>query len=235
MQTVLAMTDPRRTVCAAGMMAAPAPAALPQLPDQQPAATPPQSPPPAVGRFVTSPGDRVGRAAVATNATASRRQLRLQSVGWALLAALAAGLAAIALALLDADGSGPGNALLPPPAGSNAGATPALLLALLRSPGLDPALRAAGCGFFYGLLAFHLQRVDPDDGHLQAGLVGAICGVRSLSAGAPTTASLAPSLMMECAKAWLPLWLPLIGSALLLHGLQRLLASRRPSLHAPRP
>jgi hypothetical protein len=37
--------------------------------------------------------------------------------------------------------------------------------------GLEPGLRSGGSGFFYGLLAFHLQRVDPDDGHLQAGLV----------------------------------------------------------------
>ena len=45
---------------------------------------------------------------------------------------------------------------------------------------LDLAVRSAGCGLFYGLLAFHLERVDPEDSHLQAGLVGAICGVRSL-------------------------------------------------------
>ena len=48
--------------------------------------------------------------------------------------------------------------------------------------GLEPALRSGGCGFFYCLLAFHLQRVDPEDGHLQAGLVGAVCGIRSLGA-----------------------------------------------------
>ena len=28
--------------------------------------------------------------------------------------------------------------------------------------GVEAALRAGGCGFFYGLLAFHLQRVDPN-------------------------------------------------------------------------
>ena len=56
----------------------------------------------------------------------------------------------------------------------------AAALGLGLSFGLDPALRSAGCGFFYGLLAFHLQRVDPDDSHLQAGLVGAVCGIRSL-------------------------------------------------------
>ena len=43
--------------------------------------------------------------------------------------------------------------------------------------GVEAALRAGGCGFFYGLLAFHLQRVDPDDSHLQAGLVGVVVGL----------------------------------------------------------
>jgi len=106
---------------------------------------------------------------------------------------------------------------------------------------LDPLLRSAGCGFFYGLLAFHLQRVDPDDGHLQAGLVGAVCGIRSLGAGAggglaaplppgATLLGVAPSLMMELAWAWLPLWLPLVGSALLLHGIRRLTPSLLPTL-----
>jgi hypothetical protein len=88
----------------------------------------------------------------------------------------------------------------------------------------ETALRAAGCGFFYGLLAFHLQRVDPDDGHLQAGLVGAVCGIRSL--GAPLAlpalnplesplawlAAALPALVLQ----WLPLWLPLVGAALTL-------------------
>jgi len=104
---------------------------------------------------------------------------------------------------------------------------------------LDRALRSAGCGFFYGLLAFHLQRVDPDDSHLQAGLVGAICGLLSL--GAPLgmaelgvaldRGGLAPSLlsaMILPIKGWLPLWLPLIGSALVLHGAQRLVPVLRP-------
>jgi hypothetical protein len=97
--------------------------------------------------------------------------------------------------------------------------------------GLDPALRSAGCGFFYGLLAFHLQRVDPDDSHLQAGLVGAVCGIRSL--GSPLElASGLPTVMMGLIRGWLPLWLPLIGSALVLHSAQRLaprlLPARRP-------
>ena len=84
-----------------------------------------------------------------------------------------------------------------------------------------------GCGLFYGLLAFHLERVDPEDSHLQAGLVGAICGVRSLGmtlpspfAGADALASLVQDLLLA--------WLPLIGSALLLHGTQRMLSASRP-------
>ena len=92
---------------------------------------------------------------------------------------------------------------------------------------LDLAVRSTGCGLFYGLLAFHLERVDPEDSHLQAGLVGAICGVRSLGmtlpspvAGADALASLGLDLLLA--------WLPLIGSALLLHGTQRMLSASRP-------
>ena len=93
--------------------------------------------------------------------------------------------------------------------------------------GIEDAIRSGGCGLFYGLLAFHLQRVDPDDSHLQAGLVGAICGVRSL--GLPLTldnwqADTLESLVLELFQAWLPL----IGSALLLHGTLRLLPASRP-------
>ena len=121
---------------------------------------------------------------------ASRAQLRLRSIAWA----------------LAAGGS-------------------ALLLGLPL--GVEPALRAGGCGFFYGLLAFHLQRVDPDDGHLQAGLVGAVCGIHSLGlpplspwpAATPVAtglAQVAPTVMMELVRAWLPL----IGAALVLHGSQ---------------
>lgn len=135
-----------------------------------------------------------------------RSGLRLQSLAWALLAGLGAGLLALPV-------------------------------------GLESALRSAGCGFFYGLLAFHLQRVDPDDGHLQAGLVGAVCGIRTLSAPldlpfsaalpapADLAATLAPglsSLMMALIRAWLPLWLPVAGAALLLQGAQRLLPALRP-------
>jgi len=95
--------------------------------------------------------------------------------------------------------------------------------------GLEAGLRAGGCGFFYGLLAFHLQRVDPDDSHLQAGLVGAVCGIHSLALPAmapwpitapllPALAEVAPAVMMELVRAWLPL----IGAALVLHGTQTL-------------
>jgi len=144
----------------------------------------------------------------------SRARLRLRSLGWALLAAALAAAISLPVALMDR--------------GSDA-MSPASLL--------DPLLRSAGCGFFYGLLAFHLQRVDPDDGHLQAGLVGAVCGIRSLGAGAgaslPPGANwigVAPSLMMELARAWLPLWLPLVGSALMLHAIRRLTPSLLPTL-----
>jgi hypothetical protein len=138
----------------------------------------------------------------------SRARLRLQSLSWAALGGLAAGLMAL-----------PG--------------------------GLESGLRSAGCGFFYGLLAFHLQRVDPDDGHLAAGLVGAVCGIRSLGApvalqslglpSQPLTPMAFEPLAHGAATAintliggWLPLWLPLVGSALLLHGVQRLLPALRP-------
>ena len=123
-------------------------------------------------------------------ATPSRAQLRLRSIAWA----LGAGLSALIFGLPF---------------------------------GLEAALRAGGCGFFYGLLAFHLQRVDPDDSHLQAGLVGAVCGVHSLALPAlnpwplpppllQTLADVAPTVMMELVRAWLPL----IGAALVLHGSQ---------------
>jgi hypothetical protein len=196
------------------MMAPTIPAALTRLPAPQPPIPTPLPPPmPSdplpLARGAGPRGDlRSERPGLAAAAAAERFQLRLQSSGWGALAALAAGLTALALALARTD--------------AGAGA-------------LEAGLRSAGCGFFYGLLAFHLQRVDPDDGHLQAGLVGALCGIRSLSAAAPE-ATLAPSLMMECARIWLPLWLPLIGSALLVHGFQRLLAARhRSTLTAPGP
>jgi hypothetical protein len=123
----------------------------------------------------------------------SRAELRLRSIAWA----LAAGLSALGLGLVLS--------------------------------GLEAGLRAGGCGLLYGLLAFHLQRVDPDDGHLQAGLVGAVCGIHSLGLPplmrwpleAPLSQSLArvaPAVMMELVRAWLPL----IGAALVLHGSQAL-------------
>ena len=119
-----------------------------------------------------------------------RSRLRLQSIGWALLAGLGAAVLGLAW-------------------------------------GLEDAIRSGGCGLFYGLLAFHLQRVDPDDSHLQAGLVGAICGVRSL--GLPLAldnwqADALASLVLELLQAWLPL----IGSAVLLHGTHRFLPASRP-------
>lgn len=92
---------------------------------------------------------------------------------------------------------------------------------------LEPALRAGGCGFFYGLLAFHLQRVDPDDSHLQSGLVGAVCAFCSLAG--PLDWAQAPSqVMMGAVNGWLPLWLPPIGSALFLQAVQRQLPALRP-------
>jgi hypothetical protein len=123
----------------------------------------------------------------------SRAELRLRSIAWA----LAAGLSALGLGLVIS--------------------------------GLEAGLRAGGCGLLYGLLAFHLQRVDPGDGHLQAGLVGAVCGIHSLGLPplmrwpleAPLSQSLArvaPAVMMELVRAWLPL----IGAALVLHGSQAL-------------
>ena len=119
-----------------------------------------------------------------------RSRLRLQSIGWALLAGLGAAVLGLAW-------------------------------------GLEDAIRSGGCGLFYGLLAFHLQRVDPDDSHLQAGLVGAICGVRSL--GLPLAldnwqADALASLVLELLQAWLPL----IGTAVLLHGTHRFLPASRP-------
>ena len=128
--------------------------------------------------------------AVPPNDTESRERLRLQSIGWALLAGLAAGLISVPM-------------------------------------GLEMAVRSSGCGLFYGLLAFHLQRVDPDDAHLQAGLVGAVCGIRCLALplkldnGTPDAIGL---VAVELIQAWLPL----IGSALLLHGTLRLLPASRP-------
>ncbi|MEB3265604.1 MAG: hypothetical protein VKN13_03210 [Cyanobacteriota bacterium] len=132
-----------------------------------------------------------------------RDQLRLISLGWALQAAMVAGAVVVVP-----------HALHPP-----------------LASGLDSALRAGGCGFFYGLLAFHLQRVDPDDGHLQAGLVGAVCAIRSLAAPAPWGAGEVAGpleVMMAGLRTWLPLWLPLVAAALWLRGVQRLLPAPRP-------
>ena len=128
--------------------------------------------------------------AVPRSDTESRARLRLQSIGWALLSGLSAGLISLPM-------------------------------------GLEMAVRSGGCGLFYGLLAFHLQRVDPDDAHLQAGLVGAVCGIRSLALPLTLDNGTADALglvVLELIQAWLPL----IGSALLLHGTLRLLPASRP-------
>ena len=103
-----------------------------------------------------------------------------------------------------------------------------LAAGLLSLPfGIDQTVRSTGCGLFYGLLAFHLERADPEDSHLQAGLVGAVCGLRTLGmclpspwADADSLASLVKDLVMG--------WLPLIGSSLLLHRTQRMLSASRP-------
>jgi hypothetical protein len=101
--------------------------------------------------------------------------------------------------------------------------------------GLEPGLRSGGSGFFYGLLAFHLQRVDPDYGHLQAGLVGAVCALLSLAmpldaalGTAPSTPGALTALVLELLRAWLPLWLPLVGGALVLQMMLRLSPGLRP-------
>ena len=120
----------------------------------------------------------------------SRNRLRLQSIGWALLAGISAG--AIGLGW-----------------------------------GLDAGIRSGGCGLVYGLLAFHLHRADPDDQHLQAGLVGAICGVRSLGMPLPLDNWHSDGLALVILE-FLQAWLPLIGSALLLHSTLRFLPASRP-------
>ena len=147
----------------------------------------------------------------------SRAQLRWRSISWALVA----GLSALAVAALWSWLAGSAS----------------------TSSAVETCLRSGGCGLFYGLLAFHLQRVDPDDSHLQAGLVGAVCGIHSL--GLPplspwplpapvgtALAQVAPTVMMELVRAWLPL----IGAALVLHGsqaLSRVFAARPQAVRRP--
>jgi hypothetical protein len=174
--------------------------------DDRPAMAPLRASLPPAASNATSSASPSAAPSATDRAADHRGRLRLRSLSWALLAGAAAG----ALAL-------PG--------------------------GLEPALRSGAAGFFYGLLAFHLQRVDPDDSHLQAGLVGAVCGLRSLAGPLPLPPLPAPpwpavdplglaeilrTAMMEALGGWLPLWLPLIGSALALHGALRLLPALRP-------
>lgn len=64
-------------------------------------------------------------------------------------------------------------------------------------------------------------------------LVGAVCGIRSLAAPLtfPNLDHDLPAVMMglvDVLQGWLPLWLPLIGSALLLRGARSLLPALRP-------
>lgn len=93
--------------------------------------------------------------------------------------------------------------------------------------GPEMAVRSTGCGLFYGLLAFHLERVDPEDSHLRAGLVGAVCGIRSLGMPLPSPLG-GPDALASLVQDLLLAWLPLIGSALLLHGTHRMLSASRP-------
>ena len=75
--------------------------------------------------------------------------------------------------------------------------------------------------------------------------MGAVCGIRSLGGPVVVTAPTLPvpeihslvhqplahsaaEAIVALMRGWLPLWLPLIGSALLLRGAQRLLPALRP-------
>ncbi len=73
----------------------------------------------------------------------------------------------------------------------------------------------------------HLERVDSQDTHLRAGLVGAICGVRSLGMSLPSPLAGADALAIMV-KDLLIGWMPLIGSALVLYGTQRMFSVSRP-------
>ena len=147
----------------------------------------------------------------------TRAALRWRSIAWALLAGT------VALAV--------GTLLALPPVPALQGVVTSTTPAWPRL--LQSALRAGGCGGFYGLLAFHLHRVDPDDSHLQAGLVGAVCGLHSLGLPLPLPAashlpaqllSALPPLLLELVAAWLPV----IAAALLLQWLPRRLPALRP-------
>jgi len=147
-----------------------------------------QRPPPGAHGLARSWSPAVATATLSSRSERepSRARLRLNSLAWALAAAATAATTGLLVSLAEHD-----------------------------SAWLEPSLRSGGCGFFYGLLAFHLQRVDPDDGHLQAGLVGAVCGICSLMRPLDVTGELS-TVMMGALRGWLPLWLPLVVSALLL-------------------
>jgi hypothetical protein len=103
-----------------------------------------------------------------------------------------------------------------------------LTAALFSLPfGLEMAVRSGGCGLFYGLLAFHLERVDSNDSHLRAGLVGAVCGLRSLGMSLPSPLAGADALAILVLDLLIG-WLPLVGSALVLYGTQRMFSASRP-------
>lgn len=146
-----------------------------------------------------------------------RNALRRRSIAWALLGG------AVALAV--------GALLALPPVSALQGLDTAATAGWPRL--LQAGLRAGGCGGFYGLLAFHLTRVDPDDSHLQAGLVGAVCGLHSLGLPLPLPPathlpeqllSALPQLLLELLAAWLPV----IAAALLLQSLPKRLPALRP-------
>jgi hypothetical protein len=63
--------------------------------------------------------------------------------------------------------------------------------------------------------------------------VGAVCGIRSLASAPPLALSYpvtAPlHTALELLQGWWPLWLPLVGSALLLQLLPKLLPGLRPA------
>ncbi|NCG16021.1 MAG: hypothetical protein GWP23_03455 [Synechococcales cyanobacterium H12SWP_bin.12] len=88
--------------------------------------------------------------------------------------------------------------------------------------GLEMAVRSAGCGLSYGQ-----ERLASNDSHLRAGLVGAVCGLRSLGMSLPSPLAGADALAILGMDLLIG-WLPLIGSALVLYGTQRMFSASRP-------